>query len=342
MELSAYLLYNKITQITPRIHSGLNRRLTMISSNNLTEFGAELRKIRVNCRFTQEKIYELVGINPDTLRRIENGTVLPKYDTLEILSKIYKCDLFVILKNYRNNSDFDTFYKKIDLIIINNDIKSINSLIEEYYNTVYNKNSVINLMTKEELEQFSIFLYSTKQYFENIGNVDENINILTNSLKLTINSFQLDYFQEFEYNLFEIRILVLISLFFEKAGNYEFSNELLIFSLNYLLANKELNDAHQNLILKIYSNISYNNHKLENHDTVLKYANEGINYAITNHNMYILYLLYARKGIAEFMLGNISYQDSLIKCIHLLEINQQFDLSETYKRIAYEKYSITL
>ncbi|WP_192929716.1 hypothetical protein [Alkaliphilus serpentinus] len=58
--------------------------------------------------------------------------------------------------------------------------------------------------------------------------------------------------------------------------------------------------------------------------------------------MYALYLLFARKGIAEYRLGISNYVDTLNKCIHLLEINKQYELALSYKQIMKDKYNITL
>ena len=69
----------------------------MFYSYDLSNFGIELRSIRQKNGYTQNYVKELTGVNEDTLRRIENGTVIPKYETLEILSSLYKTDLLLLL-----------------------------------------------------------------------------------------------------------------------------------------------------------------------------------------------------------------------------------------------------
>ena len=61
------------------------------------------------------------------------------------------------------------------------------------------------------------------------------------------------------------------------------------------------------LVLKIYSNISYNYYRKENAEETLKYSNEGIEFAHDNHLMYSLPLLYMRKGVAELRLNRNNF-----------------------------------
>ncbi|MGV8145553.1 MAG: helix-turn-helix domain-containing protein [Alkaliphilus sp.] len=100
----------------------------MFSIYKLTEFGNALRQIRVNARLTQFDVHLLTGLNEDTLRKIENGKSIPKYETLEILTSIYKLDLLELLKTHRKSTYISDFYNNLDRIIMVNDSDLINSL----------------------------------------------------------------------------------------------------------------------------------------------------------------------------------------------------------------------
>lgn len=71
----------------------------MFSSINFNTFGIKLKKVRLNCNLTQSDVSTICGINTDTLRKIENGYVIPKYETLEILTSVYKYDLIDCYEN---------------------------------------------------------------------------------------------------------------------------------------------------------------------------------------------------------------------------------------------------
>lgn len=314
----------------------------MFYSFDLHDFGITIRKIRKKCGLSQFKVKNKTGINEDTLRKLENGLVIPKYETLEILSSIYKCDLLKELQSCRTDQHFYKYYIKMDRIIANSEFSLIGELILEFNETIKSEIPSI-LINNDELEQFELFLsaiieYSSKDNY----NCTKAEQLLIDALKLTINEFEISRFSESKYNVFEIRILLLLGLVKEKTGDLLLSTSVFLFILEYLIDGNDTDCEVQKIILKIYSNISYNYHKADNHILALKYADKGIEYAINNSNMCFLYLLYGRKGIAEFLLGSSCYLDSVKKSIHLLEINKQYNLAELYKNTYYEKYKIRL
>lgn len=52
---------------------------------NTVNFGNAIRKIRKKLKLTQKDVATITGINENTLRRLENGKVLPKQETLDLL-----------------------------------------------------------------------------------------------------------------------------------------------------------------------------------------------------------------------------------------------------------------
>ncbi|HYE08963.1 MAG TPA: hypothetical protein VEF53_02160, partial [Patescibacteria group bacterium] len=203
-------------------------------------------------------------------------------------------------------------------------------------------NSIL-LVSNIELRQFELFLNAITAYsLKDSSYCKDAEQLLLEALTLTINDFQIDIIEEFKYNFFEIRILLLLGLIKEMIGERLTSTKILLFVLEYLITGSDTDHEVQILILKIYTNVSYNYHKEDNNILALRYAEEGIEYAIKNSKMSFLNLLYGRKGIAEFRLGYNCYLDSLQKSIHLLEINKQYKLAEIYKKTYYEKYKISL
>ncbi|ADH61665.1 transcriptional regulator, XRE family [Thermoanaerobacter mathranii subsp. mathranii str. A3] len=77
---------------------------------DLEAFGNELREIRKSLRLTQKDVADQTLISTDTLRRIENGKVMPKHETLDLMSVIFKRDLNELLLKYRLK-DYSSFYK---------------------------------------------------------------------------------------------------------------------------------------------------------------------------------------------------------------------------------------
>lgn len=315
----------------------------MFNTYYLSDFGNELRIIRKKCGFSQTDIKVLIGINEDTMRRIENGYVIPKYETLELLSSLYKRDLLEVLQVFRIDKYYYNYFATIDKILTNNEIHLLDNLILDFEENLNNNSHAQHLINKFELTQFALFLTGVRQYNSKESSDHKNAEVtVINALLISIPNFQLVKFSSYNYNFFEIRLLFLLGLIREKLKDINISIDLLDFVLNYLIIDGESTLELQKIILKSYSNISYNYHRIDNHNLALKYANAGIDYAVKNYNMSSLYFLYARKGAAEYFIGYDNYLDSFTKCLHILEINKQYDLATLYRKILLDTYSIIL
>ncbi len=84
----------------------------MFETINLKAFGQALKQVRLSLGYTQQDVRSNTGISCDTLRRIENGLVIPRYETLEYLSYFYKVDLLPILMKHRKLSHINNYYQK--------------------------------------------------------------------------------------------------------------------------------------------------------------------------------------------------------------------------------------
>ena len=315
----------------------------MFYSYDLTAYGMQLRKIRKQCGLSQEDIKNQTGINENTLRRIENGFVIPKYETIQTLSISYNCDLLELLKKHRTDKYFYDYYTKIDKIIAHNQISLVNELILEFKDAVSNLERTSALINKNEMKQFEFFLQAIEMFYSEANKDLENIErILINALTIGLSDFSLKSFMQHSYSLIQIRILLLLGMIKGEKKEFDQSTALLIFINNYLLDISINSTEIQNIILKIYVNISYNYHESDDHEHALRYSNMGIAYAVQYSNMHCLYNLFARRGVAEYLLGMDNYMDSLNKSIQLLEINALHELASVYRKVMYERYKIKI
>ena len=113
---------------------------------NLQAFGEEVRSIRINLGFTQKDVCKLSGIHEDTLRKIENGKVIPTQQTLDLLSPILKKDLNQLLLNYRLNNypAFEEIKNRLESKIdrdeyqtLSLELKDLNALLEGESNITF-------------------------------------------------------------------------------------------------------------------------------------------------------------------------------------------------------------
>lgn len=313
----------------------------MFSSYNLTEFGKQLRQIRKSLGYSQNDVNALCGINRDTLRRIEGGESLPRYDTLETLSGIYKADLLDELKYYRYANRIYTYYHRLDKLIASFDLEVLNKLMQDYDEFTAHQEDL--LLDPVLYNQFALLLESIGAYYANDASLRQQVlEIATKSMQLSYPEFDIYNYKAYKYNLFEMRILLVMALALADERKYSRSSEILDFLLKQILKRSFAQIDDVMLTIKIYANLSYNAFILNDYKRSLQYANDGIAFCNENTNMFGLYLLYSRKGLAEFRLGLPNYMDALSKSLHLLEIQNKFDLAHTYQKVFKERYELDL
>lgn len=313
----------------------------MFSSYNLEPFGQELKRLRQLNGLTQTDVQTLSGVNPDTLRRMENGYTIPKYETLEILSNLYKVDLLDILRSYRSNEKLYNYYARIDALICNYDINILKDLSADFEE--FMEDGKEDLITPYTYDQFKLMIEGISKYNSVVENERlSSLDTFVEALKLSIQDFELSKYSDFSYNIIEKRILILIALGLATQENYELSNGY----LNMVLSNLDLKSKVEYnvslLIIKVYIQLSYNSHSLSNDLLALEYANKGIDYSVEKNLMFALNVLYYRKAVAEFILGQGNYMDSFNKSIIILEIQNKSELVTLYKNITNEKYGLSI
>ncbi|MDP9750168.1 helix-turn-helix domain-containing protein [Thermoanaerobacter pentosaceus] len=288
---------------------------------DLEGFGEELKNIRKSLGLSQIDVSEKAFISRDTLRKIENGKVIPKQETLDLLSNLYKKDLNDILLKYRLKDYY--YLSKIKNSIENKlesgefeslkeDTENLKKLLKETNMNLYYTKSLTQLLLLTE----SVFEKTVKENFE------KALEKLEAAMKATIPDFSLSNYTNFVYSDMEVRILMNMALIIEKKESIQKSLELLLFCL------EALSPEDWETKIKVYYNISYRYHLLSIYEKSLYYANLGIETCVKNNTLSGLGLLLFRKAIAELHLGREEYKDSLIKSINIFEITGQDKLKK--------------
>ncbi|MBO1265318.1 helix-turn-helix transcriptional regulator [Proteiniclasticum sp. SCR006] len=311
----------------------------MFISYNLLEFGEKLKELRKSLGYSQVEIQKLAGVSSDGLRRIEKGEVIPRYETLELLSSIYKEDLLELLKNARSNKLLTEYHDELDDIITCYDDQKMKKLEEDIRLgfTGKNESSIVN---PNEVIQFLLLIRGASLYHSRFASDHKDArNILQDALKLTIPAFRLEDYKEYKYSYIELRILLLLSILIAEDQEVALSTKILYFILDRLKTSTT--SKYQDfLIIKIYTNISYNYHLEDNHKRVIKVANEGIAYCLSRELTHALNSLYYRKGIAEYKLRHKTYKSSLFSAFFILKMTGKEELLDIYLDVTEEQYGI--
>ena len=283
---------------------------------NLFLFGERLKNIREKLGLTQKQVVDMALIDERTLRRMELGKVIPKLETLEALSVIYKTDLVsaIIESRITDYSMLLQTQRNIDLKLINeemsnfdNELKLIDKLLENIENEYY----------KILITQFKLFLYGIR-YYKN-KEYQNAMDMYINAIKQTLNDFSLDNYKEYSFSLMEIRILMNIALVEDKCEQDEKYEEILKFCINQCDENNEIYP-------RICHNLAGVYRKKEEYSRALFYDNKGIEICKKNMFADTLAVLYYGKAFVEYRLEKTEYKKSLDLSLQLCKIFEQIEL----------------
>lgn len=313
----------------------------MFSSIDITHFGSFLKSLRLKNKITQKYITDTTGINEDTIRRIESGAVIPKYETLAILSTVYKIDLVRKFTEIKGEQTLTSMYSKIDNALLSNgktELIDISCKLNDQ--RIYDK-ITSTLINKYEIKQFEIYLDVLIEHFENPNsNLPLSIEKLQIALLITNPNFSSNCIDKFIYNTFEIRILILYAILWSKNQHYKLSNQILTYILEQLSFVFVDATTHLKYLIKLHFNISYNYHMMDLHNESLEHSIQGLNIGLENQLYCDLHTLYYRKFTAEYYLKKPEHLISLKKCIMHMELFDNNNLLDEYIKITKKIYNI--
>lgn len=301
---------------------------------DLEAFGKNICQLRKVLGYTQKDVATFSTLTIETLRKIENGKVLPTHITLELLSPILKEDLNQLLLNYRlsNQKELYEIKSRIEYKIENGIYVDLKKDLNDLNEILYNPN--LSNYTYKLIQQLSLLVESIIIKTIN-SNYEASLIRLIDAMKVITPLFNLSRYTEFVYSNIEIRILMNIALLQNQFESIEKCQEMLLFCLDLL------NPEEIDLKIRILYNLSYTFHRKDLHEKALYYANEGIKSCIENNTLSCLALLYSRKGIAEYFLKDDIYIASLKNAINIYDMTNQDNLKYMLMRFC-KKHNIDI
>jgi len=279
---------------------------------NLTNFGIKLKDIRLKFNLSQNEVYEITGINPSTLRRLEGGKVIPKFETLEILSSLYKEDLLLLFSQYRIDHSllFNEVYNRLELKFDKDEIDSLAKEIIELEALLENPSQAYFKVQIHQLIHLSKAVLLYKKEGDPVKALDE----LIHGLQRTIPAFSVETFSDFVYSPFEVRILMNIAFVLNKLNRSTDYIEILEFC-------QLSSDKDDGIYPKICHNLSTVYIRADENHKALAVVQEGIKSCQNNRNYNGLNLLFYNQGIIQFRLEQDDY---------LVSVNLAISLSKAY------------
>lgn len=309
----------------------------MFESYNTKDFGLKLKEIRLSLGLTQSDVSHNTGINTDTLRKIENGYSLPRYDTLSHLSNLYKRDIHKLFVSYQTKNLLYEFYKTLDQLIMYGRFDEIKKLHQSFLHSL-NESSELMLVDNIVLEQIDLYILGVSQRYKN--NSKAALETIGEGLLLTNSHFSFEIFEEFKYSTFEIRLLIVAAACLGDLKSFKLSNrisEFVIKNLNFDLHSEKSDDI---FYIKSLCNISNNYHQMSIDSRALEFAQRAINLSLEKGHLDMLHFLFLREAVAKMHLQDSSYIESFKKCLYVIKITGEVDHLEHMKKIINEKYNL--
>ena len=300
---------------------------------NLISFGEVLRKIRKELNLTLDEVSNLSGVNSETIRRIETGKVIPKFETLEFLSPIYKEDLISMFLKCRLD-DYSYFYEiknrlerkfdgnKLDTLYV--ELEELNTYIK-YVNSSFYKNLI---------EQLILLIHAIILY-KNHNDNTKALNKLIETIKITTPNFSIENYSFFIYSAIEIRILMNMGFILNRLGYKAKYLEIMEFCINSVESNDETYP-------KLCHNLAGAYMRNKEFKKALKLSNMGIETSQKIRDFNQLSILYYGKAIAEYKLNKVKYKKSLEISITLCEAFGQKELKDKIISNCKEVFNIKL
>lgn len=290
----------------------------MFESYDLDQFGKKMKTIRASLGYSQSFVAESIGINVDTLRKLENGYTIPRYDTLVYLSQFYKTDIHKLFNTYNKNKFIFEFYNKLDFLMLRGKFDDIKKLHDDFISSI-NSSGKINLINPSIFKQIDGLLHATSCRYQ--GDIDLALETIICAIKLTIPDFDIVNFASFRYTSFEIRLLLVAATCLGDLRQCKLSIQISEYILTIITSTLYSDKIEDLYVIKSLSHISYNYHRLDEHDKALEYAQKGIEISLAKGHFDLLHFLFLRKAVAEMELQIDSNIESFKKCLYVLKIS---------------------
>ena len=250
--------------------------------------------------------------------------MIPKFETLEYLSVVYKQDLNALLLKYRID-DYSTLYDikaRLEAKIDRDEFYTLDAEVRELKKLIKSINSDFYKIYIQQLILLTEAIILYKKNHENNAALDK----LIMAMKLTNTDFTLNDYSSFIYSSMEFRILMSIAFILNSLNNKEKYLEILEFCISAV-------DSEDEIYPKVCHNLSNAYRRNKNYEKALQLSQEGINACQRNRNYSGLSLLYYDKGLSEYELNKSEYIQTLKTALILCEA---FGQVET-KRVMIEK-----
>lgn len=286
---------------------------------DLVEFGNAARKIRLNKGIKMSHLSELCNVNRDTIRKIEKGMVIPKIETLDKLSYVYKHDMFLLFLKYRLtvNIYMDRVINRVSKSFKNNEYNIIDEEVEKFKNIFIESPLFNDTIIKLKANQFQLYL-------EAIADIDKTVKEKSrnNITKLFLclghpNEELLN--KNLSFDKLEIRIIILLATVYRFKNEFIRSIDLLQIANNELLKSFREDKEFLQLYILVNYNIMTYYHRLDNFEKSLDIYKHSLAVLDSEIGIYNFTYYIIRVGVDKYLSNDLSGSNYIVTALSLIK-----------------------
>lgn len=283
----------------------------MINSNeyNLVKFGNIMFNLRKRSKLTKAAIRSVVGLNPDTIRKLEYGYSMPTLETLSKLSEVYNVNMEKILEGckYQNDEIIDSLKEKLDYASYNDDLDILEDILEEIQ-TIKSPSSSVNSYIEQLKYLIMIAKIKNKTDVMNVMNSEQ---YCYSALKITKSDLSISNLSQHNFTPLECRFLLNLAIAKSRLNKIDDSLSITEIALENLEIHYNYRSNCVVLLIRAFYSMAHFHYLRDEHYEVIDYCNKAIKLSHKEHNVRILPFILFRKGVAELLSDNEEYHKTL-------------------------------
>lgn len=307
---------------------------------DLEGFGNKIKVIRKKLKISQQDVKRIVGLNEDTIRKLEKGMTVPKVETLDLLSIAYNQDIYQLFSNYKIT--FDTYFEKrlesIVPLIRDMNLDEIDKEADKFYDYFMQSDYKDIEYLSRKMHQYHLYLLTINKLDSAIK--DKSRSALTTLIKsLRVSSSDVEKDQVNDLDKLEIRTFILISTIYRYMDDFTLSMKYINAAKKSVLSKYSVDKDYLYFYLLLNFNLMTIYHRIDDYKNIDVIYKETLStfearIGVTNLAGFLI-----RAGLNKYYLDEDLFNDYIKVGIKILEETGYEEKAERYIKSLSKRYN---
>ncbi len=312
---------------------------------DLEKFGNIISKLREEKKLNYVDVQRQSGLDRNKLMKLEYGEVEPTLKNLKQMSQCFEVDTITIYAScaITNDDDIVRLYIMLEDEAEDKGNYSLSDISKELMKIEHDMSPNKCALMKNVFNTFRVWIeISTLIDSNNENDLRKVEYLIIDHFRKIHPHFTIKRFKSYHYDLFELRILLLLAFSFMSTEQSSQGLELCDFILDKLKYESESNLIANNIKSRTYYIKSYSHFLLSEDMKSIETANQGIELARNSGYIKILPDLYIRRAIGKLLCNKNDYKNDFMLACMTCEALGDFNTLESIKKSISEHYNINL